>query len=503
MVTRRNTDPYNVPDGNVRPEIRRIPPPPHRHAAPSAPWPWIDIRDPIDEKQLNCNTPPIPKDCDHKSCQGDCWKGYPQSRFPNWTAGQVEKCKIREAIDKCDPSLQCLIYLVDVDKSGIFSDAGTLEMEHEKSRLDEQWLWFKDHKQSTDKRVRALFVRNISGPVLQMLGGKFNIEPFFFSSSLNWIPSRFQEDKREGTGDHITVTLPFIQSIRGERVPKGAYLQHSYDTLESTNHDHVVTQMIDTQAPLRMKLKRAQKKDGITKEEVEENALVLDLLSVHLVRNIDGNTIISYHANMDMPTTKADYLHERIRFAGQSVYWQKILRDAEDPTFLLLIFIWQAVYAWDEALQHLDEYIIQLEAEVIETSSLELTQQLHIIRAHLLHYSSLLQSFKKTVEFVLDTPNPALADEQREKSARLLSRECETLLRAVERLDAERAMQEERLENVMRLVFNSVNILDSKITRTMTEAAVRDSAAVYEADFIPYDDLPASVICECGPPGTM
>ena len=26
-------------------EIHRIAPPSHRHAAPSAPWPWVDIQD--------------------------------------------------------------------------------------------------------------------------------------------------------------------------------------------------------------------------------------------------------------------------------------------------------------------------------------------------------------------------------------------------------------------------------------------------------------------------
>jgi hypothetical protein len=61
----------------------------------------------------------------------------------------------------------------------------------------------------------------MSGPTLQMLGGKYviifsvaifgstvvisryDIEPFFFSSSLNWIPSRFQEDRRENIGDRM------------------------------------------------------------------------------------------------------------------------------------------------------------------------------------------------------------------------------------------------------------------------------------------------------------
>jgi hypothetical protein len=37
-----------------------------------------------------------------------------------------------------------------------------------------------------------------------------------------------------------------------------------------------------------------------------------------------------------------------------------MLQTAEDPTFLLLIFIWQAAYAWDEALQQLSEYVVQL-----------------------------------------------------------------------------------------------------------------------------------------------
>ena len=51
---------------------------------------------------------------------------------------------------------------------------------------------------------------------------------------------------------------------------------------------------------------------------VDQCLLVLDLLSVHLVRNINGSTIISYHPTLNIPTTSAKYLHERIRFAGSS-----------------------------------------------------------------------------------------------------------------------------------------------------------------------------------------
>ena len=51
----------------------------------------------------------------------------------------------------------------------------------------------------------------------------------------------------------------------------------------------------------------------------DERQLVLDLLSVHLIRHVDGNTIISFHPETESLTTSAEYLHERIRFAGKFV----------------------------------------------------------------------------------------------------------------------------------------------------------------------------------------
>ena len=76
-----------------------------------------------------------------------------------------------------------------------------------------------------------------------------------------------------------------------------------------------------------------------------------------------------------------------------------------------------------------------------------------------------------------------------------MKRECNTLLKEVDRLDTERMMQEERLRNVMNLVsiipdvilfsvrklttyqvFSSVNIYDSNVMKKMTETALRDSA---------------------------
>ena len=147
-------------------ELNRIPPPAYRHAAPSAPWPWIDIRDGqcsipsfeaprsdllslgVDQKQLNTKAPPVPKDCDHTTCNGLCWKGYPQSRFPNWTPSQVKKCKIYDAITKYDRTRPCIIYKLDIDKNGIFHDSGRLEMFHsdDEAVLDKEWDRFRgDH----------------------------------------------------------------------------------------------------------------------------------------------------------------------------------------------------------------------------------------------------------------------------------------------------------------------------------------------------------------------
>ncbi|KAK2463952.1 hypothetical protein APHAL10511_004003 [Amanita phalloides] len=445
--------------------IDRIPPPAYRHAAPSAPWPWIDIRDSVDKKQLETEAPPVPKDCDHTGCGRGCWEEYPQSRFPNWTKSQVKKCKIYDAIHNDDDKI-CVIHKLDVNKKGIFYDADKFKFRKpDEAQLDEEWDRLRNDNQG-DIRVRALFVENMTGPALRMLGGKYNIEPFFFSSSLNWIPSHFQEDRRPGVGDHITVTLPFIQSVDASSVPP--MRSEPQQGEKSRNRDILVSQLIDTQAPLRLESNQVE----------DPKVLVLALLSVHLIRNIAGNTMISFHTESKLRTTKAEYLHERIRFAGQSVYWQKMLEKTDDPTFLLLIFVWHAMYAWDEALQHLYEHICVLETEVISTTSMTLTEQLHTIRAHLLHYSSLLAEFKKIVQFIFDTKNPALTEEQRQASDEFLKRECNTLLEEIERLNKERLMQEERLKNVIDLVFSSVNIIDSKAMQKMTEATVRDSAAV-------------------------
>jgi len=102
------------------------------------------------------------------------------------------------------------------------------------------------------------------------------------------------------------------------------------------------------------------------------------------------------------------------------------------------------------------------------TNDIQLTQELHVIRAHILHYGSLLKDFRKTVLFVLETPNPStepLADSEfdaeqqaaRERSAVMMNRECGTLLSQIERLEKSIGMHDMRLKNVMDLVRGRIS----------------------------------------------
>jgi hypothetical protein len=58
----------------------------------------------------------------------------------------------------------------------------------------------------------------------------------------------------------------------------------------------------------------------------EKKILLLDLLAIHMVRDIKGSTIISFHHTIDGSTTAED-LFTRLKLVGRSVYWyvQKLL----------------------------------------------------------------------------------------------------------------------------------------------------------------------------------
>jgi len=109
------------------------------------------------------------------------------------------KSKIHKAITEYVQEMPCVCHQVDVDTDGLFTNPGPVVAKH--GEENDIWERLITEKRPDNVRVRALFIQNMSGPILQMLGAKYNIEPFFWSSSLNWIPSRFQEEIQPGIGD--------------------------------------------------------------------------------------------------------------------------------------------------------------------------------------------------------------------------------------------------------------------------------------------------------------
>jgi hypothetical protein len=85
--------------------------------------------------------------------------------------------------------------------------------------------------------------------------------------------------------------------------------------------------------------------------------LFIDLLAIHMVRNVNANTIISYHPDSTWCQTSAKRLHSLMLLAGGSVYWQNIFSKTKDPTFLFLAVLWYALYAWDESFEFLYNHV--------------------------------------------------------------------------------------------------------------------------------------------------
>jgi hypothetical protein len=437
-----------------------VPAPPYRHAAPSGPWPWMDFD--VDSSASTTVIDPS-------------WRGYPQNQFGNWTPDQVGRSKM---IEKCLGNKFSTIYWMDVlhNKSFTTPNIGgnghtmVVGTEHE----DGFWDTLQQERPK-NVLVRSIFVDDLTSPVLRMLGTTYNIEPFFFTSSINWIPSRYQEAPIHKTGDHITVTLPFVRTLRknSREAPKSP-----------TPSSQSINTLINTQAPFPMS-------DG--------SMLFIDLLAIHMIRDVKTSTIISYHPESTWCRTSAKGLHSLMQLVGDSVYWQKIFAKTTDPTFLFLAVLWYPLYAWDESFELLYTHVSELESKVLRENDIGLTRELHILQAHLLHYQALLHNFQVSVEFIAKTHNPAMdssnvSEYQRNESKELMKTESKNLLAEIDRLEKRRGMLTDRLKNVMDLAFSTVNINDSQQTRQLTEATVRDSAAMKQISYLTMIFLPASFL---------
>ena len=115
-----------------------------------------------------------------------------------------------------------------------------------------------------------------------------------------------------------------------------------------------------------------------------------------------------------------------------------------------------------------------LQENDIPTSHMLVSGELPRIRAHLLHYSALLDHFIKAVDFIQETPTPfmtpsnfdqALLDE----NASVMTRECKNLRYEVERLNAMLYQQAQRLKNLMIAT-------DGEYMKKMAQATTRDGA---------------------------
>ncbi|KAG6857495.1 hypothetical protein H0H87_002120 [Tephrocybe sp. NHM501043] len=158
--------------------------------------------------------------------------------------------------------------------------------------------------------------------------------------------------------------------------------------------------------------------------------------------------------------------------AGLSVYWVNVLKGTRDPTLILLIYMWYAMYAWDQALEQLYIYISRLERRTTGSYDTEPSQTLHNIHSHLLSYATMLRDFKKSVQFILETPDTTKNCDEEE--GHTMHRECNNLISEIDRLDLDRATHTERLKNLINLLFSSINIRDSEQMRRLTQVTVRD-----------------------------
>ncbi|KAF8638362.1 hypothetical protein AX16_010509 [Volvariella volvacea WC 439] len=419
-----------------------------RHGAPAGPWPWINFSD--RELQTRADNaqhiPECPPNCVHFDC-GRSWRNYPTNLFPNWSKDQVKRSGITKAIRESFFA-RCSINIVDVFKQSRSFD-GQARWEVQNGREKESWDQIQQ-KRSSDVRVRALFLNRPTGDALQMIGTKYKIEPFFFSSALNRIPTRYQEEARQRVGDHLTIILPFMRLSHYGSVDKAHCLRLSTVTLSP------------------------------------------DLLALHIIRDSSTGTIISYHPESDSYDDGAEHLLARVIDAGESVYWQDIFRNTSSSIFVVLIYLWYVLYAWDEALEELFKFISELESQSINSEDIRETKILHNIRAHLLQYTALLRNFELSVQFLRDTRNPAGQAHMKPQESELLIRECTNLLGEIERLEMARDMHNKRLKNVMNLAFSTVAIRDSSQMRQLTENAANDSRAMKQIAILTMIFLPPS-----------
>ncbi|OAX31219.1 hypothetical protein K503DRAFT_106489, partial [Rhizopogon vinicolor AM-OR11-026] len=261
----------------------------YRHASPSGPWPWMDFST-VDDTTHIPNATIITTDVTTGAALGAPWRDYPQNKFKNWTQDRVERSQMMK---KCSVNQRSAIYWMDVDDDGKFA---TPDMSGDGSTSA-----FWDKERAKNIRVRSLSVDHLTSPVLCMLGTTYNIEPFFFTSSINWIPSRYQEALNHGKGDHITITLPFVRKTQRESNSR---------SFTAPTPSPPVSLMLPQSPPTDNQINTQQPLDMLNGD-----VLFIDLLAIHMVRGTETSTIISYHPESRL-VSPAKRLHLLMHLVG-------------------------------------------------------------------------------------------------------------------------------------------------------------------------------------------
>lgn len=198
------------------------------------------------------------------------------------------------------------------------------------------------------------------------------------------------------------------------------------------------------------------------------------MLAVLLVRAENNNTIITVHPG-PVPHSARTLAH-RLMSAGLGVYWNNLLQNTHDPIFVLLIVMWSAIYAWDEAMAALGTHATYLEDKVIKSNiqGIEyISPQVHRIRSQLLWYDDLLDQFKKSLEFIQKAgakSPPDTDEEKKEEVKQLLKKEIRTLTNEVDRLMRQRVMLDDRLGHVMKLVVSILQIKEASASQLHSQS---------------------------------
>lgn len=105
--------------------VKSLLPPPrlpsHRHGTPSAPWPFVDTDDDMDQQSQV-----LPQSTRTADSNDQLWSGYPQSLYPNWSPFQQRKSGISTVLEQTSSSTKsttCNVYKLDVWDGATFHRA--------------------------------------------------------------------------------------------------------------------------------------------------------------------------------------------------------------------------------------------------------------------------------------------------------------------------------------------------------------------------------------------